>query len=138
MPNTIALKFSGRYDEGRAGGVIKPGHLIKLNGDNEVVVHATAGQKVMPAFAWEDALQGKTVDDAYADGDLVNFGICNPGDEVLAILKDEQNVDEGALLESAGTGALQAVTTGTPIAEAREAVNLTGAAGDGFCKVRIL
>lgn len=143
MPNTIALKFSGRYDEGRAGGAIKPGHLIMLNGSNNVVVQTADGTPAQMHVAWEDALQGKTIDDAYASGDLVPFGICVPGDEVQLILKDEENVDEGDKLVSNGDGCVRKLNAAadpaeTPIAEVREALNLTGASGDAFVKARAL
>jgi hypothetical protein len=45
-PNTIMLKvtrLSDRYDEARAAGALKPGHLIKHDSDGKVVVHGAAG-----------------------------------------------------------------------------------------------
>lgn len=122
---TIQLKGKGRYEEARAAGAIKPGHLIKRTSADAVVVHATAKGAGGRYFALEDALQGKTVDGAYASGDVVPFTCAQPGDEIMARLSAGENIIIGDALESNGDGALQKFTDGVIIAEAREALDLS-------------
>lgn len=146
-PHKVVLKSPfGRYDEGRAAGAITPGHLVKLNGDLQLIKQDAAGEQVERAFAIEDALQGKTIDDAYASGDLVRYWLANPGDEVYAWLSDGENVSAGDQLMSNGDGTLAALSnagtayTNAPVAVALEDVDLaTGtAAADGRIKVRVI
>lgn len=108
--NTIKINnHSDNFEEYVADAAILPGTLLELNTDNEVKVHATAGGNVGPKmFALEDAFQGKGIDDAYAAGDRVRVWFPSPGDIVLAILADGQDVAEGTLLESNGAGYLTA------------------------------
>lgn len=128
-PSTVRLKPSQavHYNEARAAGAITPGHLIKHDANNKVVVHATAGGAAEKLFATEDVniLRGKTIDDAFATNDLVSYIPADNGDEIYAWLKGAQNVAAGDLLASAGDGTLQAVGAGVAIAVANEALNLT-------------
>ena len=88
-------------------------------------------------FAFEDALQGKTIDDAYADDDLVGYGLAAPGDEILAWGETGHSFNEGDLVESAGDGTLQPVSGNFPVAVVREALDLTATAASRL-KVRVL
>lgn len=127
-PNRIDLIFKGRLEEAYAAGAIKPGHLVKLDSNGELVVHATAGGVGESAFAFEDVLQGKGIDDAYADNDLVRYGLGVPGDVYLIWLKAGENVVKGDHLISAGDGTLKK-TTGSPtkvFAVCMEALDLSG------------
>jgi hypothetical protein len=112
-PRRIYLKKTSdpQYDEGRAGAVITPGMLIKLNNAGVYVPHNVSGQVAARQFALEDALIGKTIDDNYASGDLVRFTHHLPGDHVLAILQAGQNVQDGTRLVSGGDGTLIAGDT---------------------------
>lgn len=85
---TIVLKGSerGAYEEYLADAALTPGHLLTLNSTNEVLKHATAGGICLKWFACEDSLQGKTIDDAYAAGDIVRVWKCVPGDWINALL----------------------------------------------------
>lgn len=144
-PSATILKSPyGRQEEARAAGAIKCGHLVKLNGDNELVVHATSGGFAERAFATEEIhiIEGKDLSDDYADDDLVSYTLCLPGDEVYAWLLDGENVDEGDHLISNGDGTL-IKTTGTPkqiIAVAREAKDLSavGNTTNARIKVRVM
>lgn len=140
-PSQIFLKgdMGERYEEGRAAGTIKPGHLIKLNGDNELVVHATAGGFAERAIAIEAGLLGKTIDDNYADDDLVHYVLGRPGEECYMWLAAGKSVDEGDHLVSAGDGTLDkaAGSEKQVIAVAREAKDLT-ALPAARIKVRLL
>lgn len=158
LPNTVRLKVStgGHYGEGRAAGAITPGHLLQRNGDNEFVVHAVAKGIAEKIFATEDVnvLQGKTIDDAFADNDLISYVTAIPGDEIYAWLKDGESVDEGDPLVSAGDGTLQkgaantvaasgnaetlTIPANTIIGYANEALNLVGgAAAAGRLRIRV-
>jgi hypothetical protein len=105
---TIKLKkYIDIIVEGKAHEAITPGMLISLRSTGKFQKHPTAGGSVLPMFALEDELQGKGITDAYAEDAPVQAWIPNRGEEVLALLKDGQNVVIGDLLESAGTGELQ-------------------------------
>lgn len=113
-----------------AGGAITPGHLVKRNSSNQLVVHPTASKFAQAMFATEDELQGKTISQAYAQGDRVQANVCMPGDQVNALLKASENIAIGDYLESAGDGTLQKMVLSSaddpqfPVAVALEASNV--------------
>lgn len=139
-PKRIHLLGSGRHEEAIAGGAITPGMLIKLDSAGEVVVHATQGGPAEKLFALEDALQGNSIDDAYATDDLVGYVAASPGDVVYAYLDVGENVVIGDLLVSAGNGSLEKRTsTYIALAIALEALNLSDSEhAAGRIRVRIL
>lgn len=107
--NTIKIrKYSDNIAEYEAEAAITPGMLIELTSSETVQAHSTAGGNAVPiAFALEDELQGKGIDEAYADGDRVQCWIPYRGDAVYAILADDSAaVSIGDLLESNGDGYL--------------------------------
>lgn len=117
-----------KEDERAAGGAITPGHLIKVNSSDAVVVHATSGGICEPIFAKEMPLFGKTIDDAYASGDVVLMHKADRGDIINAILAVSQTIAIGAELMSNGDGTLTAKTsTNYIVGYAEEAVTTTGA-----------
>lgn len=128
-PTTIILKGDdSRYEEGRAAGAIDPGHFIEQDSNGEYVVCATAGADIERIIAIEDALIGNTIDDAYADDDLVRFFICRRGDEVQAWLKSGENVAKDADLKISTNGELIAHGgTGTLLCKALEARDASAA-----------
>lgn len=143
---TIVLKGTPERYEGKSDSTIYPGYLIRQTSTG-LAVHATAGQKCAAMFAIEDSLQGNDIDDAYTSGNQLQYVHARPGDEILAVLKNGQNVAKGALLESGGDGTLQAYAADSagaaepdvPIAFAREALNLsTSAIGDVLSERRIV
>jgi hypothetical protein len=75
----------------------------------------------------------KGIDDTYAALDLLWAGIFSPGSTGLAWLASGQNVADGAVLESAGSGKLRALASGVPLARAIEAKNAT----TGDARVRV-
>jgi len=121
-PKRIHLLGDGRHEEHTAGGAITPGMLVALNSVGHVVAHPGAAGPAEKAFALEDALQGRTIETAYAEGELVGIVMCNSGDVVYAFLSGGENVNPGAYLNSNGDGSLQAGTTNA-IAVALEPVN---------------
>ena len=110
--NTIKIKkYADVVYEFEAHAAITPGMLLELNSDNEVLAHDTAAGNVVPVmFALEDELQGHGIDDDYAAGDQVQVWIPGRGDIVNALLRDEQTITIGELLESDGEGRLQTHT----------------------------
>ena len=106
-PKRIHLLGTGRPEEAIASGAITPGHLIMLDANSKVKVHNHLGGTCECAFALEDALQGKTVDNAYAIADRVFFVLASRGDVVWAYLKAGTAVPAGGFLISAGDGTLR-------------------------------
>lgn len=117
-PNRIALIQTGRLGEETAAGAITPGHLLVLGSGDTVTVHATEGGRTERMIALEDALQGNTISDAYASGDIVTLLHALPGDEVYAMIKAGETITIGEQLISAGDGTLKAldnVSSGTTV-----------------------
>lgn len=121
MSNTVLLKgeLGRRYEEKYASGAITPGMLIKTNSSGEWTVHATAGGVWERAVAWEDALsgpdgvntRGNTIDDAYADDDLVRGSYLAPGEIFNALLIDGGTaVVKGSPITSNGDGCVKLAT----------------------------
>ena len=110
-------------EDAAAAEAITPGMLVTLNGSGLVIKHATAGGNTPRNFAMERDEMGKTIDDAYAIGDTVKVGAFSGGMRVNALLATANNAGIGALLESAGTGALRLLAAGTAVARALEALN---------------
>lgn len=106
---TIKLtKYADVIYEREAHATIIPGMLLELNSDDEVLAHDTAqGSCVPPMFALEDEMQGHGIDDDYVAGDQVIVWIPGRGDQVNALLRDEETVVTGDYLESDGEGRLK-------------------------------
>lgn len=141
---TILLKkLQSKRLEKVAGGTITPGHFVKLNSSDALVVHDSAGGLVTPKMiAVEDELQGNTISDNYSSGDRVQAEILDPGDEVYAIIATSQNIAIGDQLESAADGTLREYAlasvddTSNIVAIALEAVTTTEATAR--CRVMIV
>lgn len=135
--NQVHLVGNFRREEALAAAAITPGHLIEETSAGKFQKHSTAGGVAMRLFAEIDALQGNTLSDDYSADDLVSANVELPGNEVQAFLKAGEDVDIGDDLESAGDGTLQAVTTGEVVAQAREALDLSGS-GDVDTLMRVM
>lgn len=106
-PKTIVLRGSPLRKEGVASSAITPGMLVEFGGVNDLQAHSTAGGNARKAFAleWDPA---NDIDDAYAQGAQVMYGIFHRGDEAYALLKaGKKTTAIGDPLESAGDGSLQ-------------------------------
>lgn len=144
MANKIALVTCGRQIEPIAVGIFSPGHLLKLDNAGKSLKHATEGGFTLCLFAEEDALQGKTVADAYAVGDVTTARFYQRGDVVNALLKAGVSYAKGDQLISAGDGTLKkasAVTSGVTVkqivGEIRDALDLS-ASGAVAAKTAVL
>lgn len=111
--------------EAPASGVIIPGMLLEYTSTGAVKAHATAAGKHAFMFAFEDELQGKGINDDFADGDKVQVWVAGRGDIVYALLEDEANIAIGDFLESNGAGLLQEYTSGVIVGVAVEAQDLS-------------
>ncbi len=113
MANRVHSKGPFQREEAKAGeSGIKPGMLIKLNSSGEVIKHATEGGVLgdETLIALEDALQGKNADTAYTDGAIVFFAVAPPGSTFYLLIEDEQDIDIGDKIMSAGNGLLKETT----------------------------
>ena len=126
---------------------IYPGMLLKLDSNGKFAIHDDAGGRAEALFAEEDALQGKTVDDAYSAGDTVTAILPGLGSEVRALIADGNDVSIGDRLVSNGDGRLKPLSNlDSPGADvfvigvATEACDLTGSntpATGTLCRIRI-
>lgn len=140
MPNTIRLKaYTKVVEEYDANAAITPGMLIEVMSTDKVRAHSTANGDALCMFALEDELQGNEIDDAYAADDKVQCWIPNRGDQVYAILRDDDSVSIGDFLCSNGDGALRKHYAGSSagiefplqiVGQALEAVDTTGSSGE--------
>jgi hypothetical protein len=117
-PRTILLKGRGYRMERIAAGAITPGHLVALDSNNKLAVHAVAGGKALPCWAVEmehlgnNARTSGDIDTAYAANDFVQAEILSPGCEVYALLPaNAPAIVIGDVLESAGDGTLRKALT---------------------------
>ena len=135
--HTIGLKGDWILKEGEASEGITPGHLVEFGGSNDLQLQSTAAGVARRAFALENDLVGKGVDDAYVAGDTVRYGVFEQGAEVYAWLDGGENVAKGAQLVPAGDGSLAEVGSGEEAsicAFAMEAVDNSGTSAGGAHK----
>ena len=100
--NSIIVRAErDNYDEGVLAAIAKPGMNIVLGSAGTYTPGVGLAQT---AIVIEDALQGKTMSDAYASGDLVRFITPEPGDRVhlLCLSGEDISVGEGVKANSAG------------------------------------
>jgi F0F1-type ATP synthase membrane subunit c/vacuolar-type H+-ATPase subunit K len=102
--NTIVLKCNGHREEYKANAALSPGHLLTINSSGECLKHAAAGQRVPVIVAVENALAGKTINDAFASGDRVPVVVGSKGDILQVRLQSGQSASRGDGLVSAGDG----------------------------------
>jgi len=107
--NRIMLKCLGHHDEGVADAAILPGEAVELAADGKYDPQASAQADALKGglkIAIEDALQGKTVDDAYASADVLFFYSPLSGDVVHALVKTGEDIDVGdnLVVEGGGSG----------------------------------
>jgi len=104
---TIVLKSKGHHDEGITDATVYPGEAVRMAADGHydpetLAADAAAGRGLI--IAKEDALQGKTVADAYAATDVLFVYVPIPGDVIHALVKTGENIDVGDYLDVEGAG----------------------------------
>lgn len=155
-PHTIVLRSNNR-DNGmqrpmeapvQAAATVKPGMLLDFGTTNTVKPHATAvgnrnGNKVAIDNLWATDTTLAAIDAPYTAGQTCAYVHAVPGDVLYMWIKTGSNIAKGTALESAGTGALQTVTTpvaGTGVDNivgyAEEAVN-NASGSDARIRVRM-
>lgn len=131
---TISVVGEPVQQELLCDAAITPGHLCERTATG-AKVHATAGGRCAPLFALEDDLQGSEITDAYTAANQGQFGHFRPGDRVYALIANGENIAIGEFLESAGDGTLREVdadasiglvVTGSVVAYAEEACDMSG------------
>jgi len=138
-PNTIALQWDGKFEEGRAQGEIYPGMALEVTTDEAhpqqfpigVKANSIAGSALPVRIAIEDRLGniantilGKTIETAYAADDLVPYVIPNSGDILQVRVAQNSNFAMGAPLKLHTDGTFIAHGgTGTLVAMVAEAFN---------------
>ena len=127
MNQKIVCKGEFEHVEHPASAALSPGHLVELLSTGKVRKHATAGGFAETAFAEEDALQGRTVDTAYAADEPVMIAIAQRGAIVRARLAPGVAYTKGMRLISAGDGTLTQVDASEKqvIAVCTEALDLS-------------
>lgn len=133
---TFAIIIAGEYRKLQskvlaAGQTPKPGQLLMENADGELTAHATAGGYAERMLLLEDALQGKTVDDAYVAGEVADTALVIPGTETQVLIAAGQTIVKGDKLSSNGAGKFRkTVTTDVVLAIAVDAVDLSGSGAE--------
>lgn len=123
-PNTIFLGGDRtQIGDLAASETIKPGHLVDRFNAASVIrwrKHATASIAVAPAFATEQSMLNRGVDDDYLVNQLMEVSIGSKGAAFWAFIASGQNIVAGNKLESAGDGTLKIFSAGIVLASALE------------------
>ena len=136
---TIRLLGMPIMKEGQASEAINPGYLIEFGGTNDIQVQDTAQQNCRRAFALENDLLGKTINDAYSTNERVRYASFSPGQELQAkVAAAAPAIVKGDALEAAGDGTLRKLTAGgTTIAFALEAVDNSSGTAEVFIQIEV-
>lgn len=133
-PNTIHLGGEiVRVNDITASTTVTPGHAIARSG-GQYGLHSAA-QAGPLTLALNVPEMNKDLDDNYASGDLMFAGVFPAGSAGLAWLASGENVTDGALLESAGSGKLRALASGVALARAIENKDARYPTGDTRIRV---
>ena len=141
MANKVILRGKGWKEEGTLDAAASPGMFCSLSADGKYDPgHGGAdGADIECLILEEDALQGKTLDQAYSSGDRGFFHIPIPGDVCNLLVTDGESIAVGdILIEDASTGLwIEAAGTEAKLKfKALEAAAPSGA--NGFCKCRCM
>ncbi len=103
MANTIVLRgdLARYHGEAVASGASKPGHRVMLDSDGKALKATSPNHPLY--IAKEDALQGNTITNTYAIGDIVPYHMAQKADKVQvrvpaycpAITKGDRLIDNG-------------------------------------------
>lgn len=122
---TIVLQgeLSHCHEERMAGEAnILPGMCLMINADNEFVKNTGAAGNRPVIIAKEDDLQGKTIDDLYADEEPVFAHRAMTGDKVQVRLAVSQTITIDEMLEYNNAGRVVVLASGVAKFQAAEAV----------------
>ena len=109
--NTIVLKSKGHHDEAVTYEALSPGMAAELFLDTTLKLakpQGTQAESLKAGFliVKEDALQGKTVDDAYASGATGFYYEPIQGDHLQVLVKSGEDIALGdkLVVEAGGSG----------------------------------
>jgi len=123
-PNTIYLGGPRtQVNDLAASETITPGYLVDRFNSAGVIrwrKQATASIACAPAFATEQGMLNRGVDDNYLVGELMEVSILGRGGYVWAFIASGQNIAAGNKLEAAGDGTLKIFSAGVVLASALE------------------
>lgn len=137
-PKTIILAGHCLHKEAIAGATITPGMLVERNASENLIPHGTSGGSAQPAFAIENDLVGRGIDDDYASDDQVMYKVVYEGGEVYALIADGEDIDYDDPLTSDGAGALREAAAGEPVvARSRNSANVAPSGTTARCVVEV-
>ncbi len=131
VENRIVLKHKGHHDEGEADATISPGMAIHRAADGLYDPDPRAQADALKGglkIAKEDALQGKTIDDNYVDGDIVFWYVPLPGDHIHVLVKSGEDIAVGDLLITEGGGSGLFIEAAAQTKHQLQALESTGGA----------
>ena len=137
-------KSYGHHDEGILDTAAYPGMHIQLAADGHYDPSSQTAAELIKRplkILKEDSLQGKTVNDQYAIGDLGMFYEPLPGDEILAYVKSGENIAVGDMLvqEGGGTGLFIEAAGTESIYRLESQMSTAGALGaNGLVKCKVV
>ena len=139
-PETIIINADPILRERKAVGTIKPGHLVKVTAEGFLKKQDQAKIQCQKAFAIENDIVGKGINDEYIDGELVKYGIFRGGSILYARLA--AGADElllGDSLEAGNDGTVAKQTEdGSIIGYAMESVDNSTGLTEVFIKIEAL
>lgn len=106
VPNRIVLDCRGPYMEDPAGAKLWPGQLLLKNSSGALIPHNVAGARAEPNVCQEEGLAGGTILQSITSGDVAPYRRALPGDKLLMLIQNGQNITRQAQLASAGDGTL--------------------------------
>lgn len=130
-PDAIILTNSGLLPqfEGKAGEAgILPGHIVEESAVGTVVKSNVNGGKTVPFIAIENRIAGKTIADAYANGETVYYRALIPGTRCLGRVADGADaISFNSFLNLDGDGQVEVVDNAEEaMFRARQAVDNSG------------
>jgi hypothetical protein len=140
-PEKILLIDTGRYNkkERQAHAALSPGHFLEVLSTGKVQKRATANIAYQPMVALENDQEGKTLTDAYAANDVVNYIVAARGTVLQARLPAAAGaivIGDALMLSNDGT-VIKRTSTNHAIAYALEAVDNSGGGSEVFIQVEI-
>lgn len=129
----------GRYEEAVAAGTIKPGMLVEYDANLKVVVNNNATTAWSErTIAKENALLGKSVEDNYASGDIVQVHFLQPGDVFYGYVLAATAITILDILAGNGDGTFKTANAATDKATAIALETKAAGANDTLVKMRAL
>lgn len=96
-----------------AVGTIKPGMLLELDSNGEVILHANATDTNSRLLALERGERGDTITTLYPDNDQVKVAFMRSGDVYAMIGLSGEALEPGDFVDSDGAGRVKLVDTDT-------------------------